>query len=137
MTLVVDANLITPEFVTDEIENYQALILEKSGMRPGRVTQFIELLFQYIEIVPASEFYPHIPDAEAALGEIDPDDVLYLACALAADAEIWSDDADFAAQDLVPTPYNGRRDCTVRNAVIGRRPTLRTRISVRSSGPSR
>jgi predicted nucleic acid-binding protein len=59
-------------------------------------------LFQYIETVPASEFYPYIKEAEEAVGNTDPDDVLYVACALARDAGVWSDDSDFDDQDLVP-----------------------------------
>ena len=50
-------DLLTPAFVHDEIENYEGLIVEKSGMEPDQVTQFIDLLFQYIEIVPADDFY--------------------------------------------------------------------------------
>lgn len=124
MTLVVDANvvmsaliansktrelivtleppLLTPEVIHDEIEAYEDLIVEKSGMERDRVRQFMHLLFEYIETVPASEFYQHIREAEKAIGDTDPDDVLYVACALGCDAGIWSDDSDFEEQDLVP-----------------------------------
>nr|WP_328767031.1 PIN domain-containing protein [Halomicroarcula nitratireducens] len=44
-----------------------------------------------------------LEQAEAELGDTDPSDVLYLACALASDAAIWSDDADFDEQALVET----------------------------------
>nr|WP_276277156.1 PIN domain-containing protein [Halomicroarcula sp. SYNS111] len=70
-------------------------------MDPERVAKFVDLLFQYIEVVPASKFYPYIEEADAAIGETDPDDVLYVACALAGDAAIWSDDTDFDEQDVV------------------------------------
>lgn len=92
---------MTPEVVHDEIGNYDTLIIEKSGMSSDRVQQFIDLLFEYIEMVPASEFYPYIEEAEEAIGDTDPDDVLYLACALARNAGVWSDDSDFDEQDLV------------------------------------
>jgi len=72
-------------------------------MEPGRVAQFIDLLFQYIEIVPADDLSPAIDQADEAIGDTDPDDVLYLACAIASDAAIWSDDSDFDEQDLVET----------------------------------
>jgi predicted nucleic acid-binding protein len=101
LIVTLEPYLLTPEFVHDEIENYEELIVEKSGMIPDRVTQFIDLLFQYIEVVPASEFYPHIEQAEEAIGDTDPDDVLYIACALASDADIWSDDSDFEEQHVV------------------------------------
>lgn len=101
LLVTLEPDLLTPGVVHDEIENYTELIAEKSGMRPDRVEQFIDLLFQYIEVVPAREFHPSIEAAEAAIGETDPDDVLYVACALATDAAIWSDDTDFDEQAVV------------------------------------
>ena len=101
LIVTLDPDLLTPAFVHDEIENYKDLIVAKSGMEPDRVAQFIDLLFQYIEIVPADEFYPAIEKADKAIGDTDPDDVLYLACAIASDAAIWSDDTDFDEQELV------------------------------------
>jgi len=103
LIVTLEPDLLTPEFVYDEIGNYTELIVEKSGMSPERVAQFIDLLFQYIEVVPAQKFYPHIEEAEAAIGDTDPDDVLYVACALAEDAAVWSDDTDFDKQTLVET----------------------------------
>ncbi len=92
---------MTPTFVYDEIENYEDLIGEKSGMDTDRVAQFIDLLFQYIEVVPADDCYPAIGRADEAIGNTDPDDVLYLACAIASDAALWSDDSDVDEQNLV------------------------------------
>jgi predicted nucleic acid-binding protein len=103
LIVTLEPDLLTPAFVYDEIENYEELIVEKSGMDPDRVEQFTDLLFQYIEVVPADDFYPAIDKADEAIGDTDPDDVLYLACAIACDAAIWSDDSDFNEQDLVET----------------------------------
>ncbi|AGN01592.1 Nucleotide-binding protein, PIN domain-containing protein [Salinarchaeum sp. Harcht-Bsk1] len=103
LIVTLEPDLLTPAFVSEEIENYEELIVEKSGMGPDRVAQFIDLLFQYVEVVPAAEFYPAIERADDAIGETDPDDVLYLACAIARDAAIWSDDSDFDEQDVVET----------------------------------
>lgn len=103
LIVTIKPDLLTPAFVHDEIESYEELIVEKSGMEPDRVAQFIELLFRYIDVVPAEEFYPAIDRAANAIGGTDPDDVLYLACAIAGDAAIWSDDSDFDEQNLVET----------------------------------
>ena len=103
LIVTLEPTLTTPAFVHEEIGNYEALIVEKSGMGPSRVSQFLDLLFQYIEVVPVEDFYPTIERAEPAIGGTDPDDVLYLACALATDAAIWSDDTDFDEQELVET----------------------------------
>jgi predicted nucleic acid-binding protein len=101
LIVTLESDLLTPAFVHDEIENYEDLIVEKSGMEPDRVAQFIDLLFQYIEVVPAEDFHPAIEKADAAIGDTDTDDVLYLACAIANDASIWSDDSDFDEQNLI------------------------------------
>jgi predicted nucleic acid-binding protein len=101
LIVTLEPDLLIPAFVYDEIENYEELIVEKSGMEPNRVTQFIDRLFQYIEVVPADEFHPAIERADEALGDTDPDDVLYLACAIANDATIWRDDSDFDERNLV------------------------------------
>ena len=103
LIVTLEPDLLTPAFVHEEIKNYEDLIVEKSGMNPDRVAQFIELLFQYIEVVSAEDFYPAIESADEAIGDTDPDDVLYLACAIACDAAIWSDDSDFDEQDVVET----------------------------------
>jgi predicted nucleic acid-binding protein len=103
LIVTLEPDLLTPAFVYDEIENYEDLVVEKSGMEPDRVAKFIDLLFQYIEVVPADDFYPAIERAAAAIADTDPEDVLYLACAIASDAAIWSDDSDFDEQDVVET----------------------------------
>ena len=101
LLVTLEPDLLTPEVVHDEIERYEDLIVEKSGMDINRVRQFIDLLFDHIDTVPANEFYHHIDLADSAIGETDPDDVLYVACALGCEAAIWSDDSDFNEQDLV------------------------------------
>jgi predicted nucleic acid-binding protein len=101
LVVTFDTGLLTPAVVRDEIGNYDRFIVEKSGMDPDRVAQFIDLLFQYIEVVPADEFHPYVEQAEEAIGAVDSDDVLYVACALAHDTAVWSDDSDFEEQDLV------------------------------------
>ncbi|UWG47548.1 PIN domain containing protein [Halanaeroarchaeum sp. HSR-CO] len=101
LVVTLEPDLLTPGYVYDEIDNYEGLIVEKSGMKSDRVSQFMDLLFQYIEVVHSDDFYPAIERADVAIEDTDPDDVLYLTCALACDAAIWSDDSDFDEQELV------------------------------------
>ena len=98
LIVTLEPGLLTPQFVHDEIENYEALIVEKSGMEPQRVRQFVDLLFQYIKVVSADEFHHGIGEANEAIGRTDPDDVLYVACAIAQDAAVWSDDSDLRSR---------------------------------------
>jgi len=107
LIVTLEPDLLTPAFVYDEMENYEAMIVEKSGMEPDRVAQFVDLLFRYISVVPVDEFHPAIEEADAAIGDTDPDDVLYLACAVANDAAVWSDDSDFDEQEVVETYSTG------------------------------
>jgi len=102
LIVTLEPTLLTPAVIHDEIKRHEPELLEKSGLTRRRVRQFLDLLFSYIDTVPASEFHHRIAEAEAAIGDTDPDDVLYLACALARDASIWSDDSDFEEQDRVP-----------------------------------
>ena len=102
LIVMLEPTLLTPAVVHEEVAAHEDLVVEKSGMDADRVEQFLELLFDHIETVPVSTFSQHIEQAEAAIGETDPDDVLYLACALGRDAGVWSDDSDFEVQDLVP-----------------------------------
>lgn len=102
LIVTLEPDLSTPAVIHDEIERHHDSIVEKSGMDGDRVEQFLSLLFSYVETVPVEQFHDHIETAETAIGETDPDDVLYLACALGLGAGIWSDDGDFESQDLVP-----------------------------------
>lgn len=102
LVVTLEPTLLAPAIVHDEVERHEDLVVERSGMQQARVRQFVELLFENLETVPVMEFSEHVERADAALGETDPDDVLYLACALGRDAAIWSDDADFDDQNLVP-----------------------------------
>lgn len=101
LIVTLEPELLTPEIVHDEIGRHRELIVEKSGMDDDRVEQFLELLFRYIETVSVADFHGEIDKAEEAIADIDPDDVLYVACALACEAAIWSDDSDFEEQSLV------------------------------------
>ncbi|GAB6860254.1 hypothetical protein JCM17092_03430 [Haloplanus litoreus] len=43
LIVTLDPDLLTPAFVYDELENYEPLIVEKSGTEPDRVAQFVDL----------------------------------------------------------------------------------------------
>jgi len=102
LVVTLEPGLLTPAVVHDEIGRYEDLVVERSGMDADRIQQFLDLLFDHIETVPVRDFHQHIESAEEAVGDTDPNDVLYVACALGCDGAIWSDDADFEEQDSVP-----------------------------------
>jgi len=67
LIVTLEPDLLTPAFVHDEIENYEDLFVKKSRMEPDRVTQFMDLLFQYIDVVPADDFYQAIERAKDSI----------------------------------------------------------------------
>lgn len=53
-------------------------------------------------MVPKSEIDAFMPDAKRLIGEIDPDDVPFIALALAIHNEgIWTEDEDFKKQNKI------------------------------------
>ena len=97
-----DHQLVAPEPIYDEVEEYRGLIQEKSGLDRGAVDTLLNTLFKYIEIIPTEDVEQFIDQANKELGEIDKDDVVFLAAALSVDGSIWSDDQHLHQQDLVP-----------------------------------
>ncbi len=101
--VLLDEDFVTPELIRDEIDRHRETIGEKSDLSPARIDRFLDVLFtHYVSIVPLPRIVDDIDAAAEAIGGVDPDDVLYLATALAVDGAIWSDDRDFHEQALVP-----------------------------------
>jgi len=101
--VLLDEDFVTPELIHDEIDRHRELIVEKSDLSADRIDRFLDILFtHYVSVVPMRRIVDDIDRANEAIGVVDPDDVLYLATALAVDGAIWSDDRHFEEQDLVP-----------------------------------
>lgn len=96
-----DQQLVAPEAIHTEIGKYRDLIREKSGLTPDELDTLLTTLFKYIKLIPDIEINEEIAAAEEELGDVDSDDVVFLAAALSADGVIWSDDKDLQEQDLV------------------------------------
>jgi predicted nucleic acid-binding protein len=83
-------NLYAPEFLFDEFIKYEQYILEKTNRSKGDFEYFLNILREEIEIIPQNIITPLIEEAEKF--SPDPKDTVYLACALAIDSKIWSND---------------------------------------------
>ena len=101
LIVTLDPELLTPDTVRAEVDSYRGLIADKSGLSAARIERLIEILFRHVSVQPVEACVSEMDTATEALGEVDPDDVPYLACALAFDAAVWSDDNDFREQSLV------------------------------------
>lgn len=102
LVVTLEPDLLTPETVETEIAAYDDLIAEKSGLSRRRIEQLREILFRHVDTQSIDDCLSGMDEATAALGETDQDDVPYLACAIAFEAGVWSDDTDFESQSLAP-----------------------------------
>lgn len=85
------------------MEKHAPRIRERSGFTESEYGSLTDEFLNRINWVNDSQIRPWIGEAEQVLAHVDPDDVAYLACALAVRADgIWSFDSDFDAQSLVP-----------------------------------
>ncbi|MBU0536038.1 MAG: PIN domain-containing protein [Nanoarchaeota archaeon] len=82
-----------PMFIFEELENHKAELSQKSGLTEADFERLLELLLEKVSIVPNEVLYPCRKEAFEIVKEIDPDDVIFIACALAYPGSIlWSDD---------------------------------------------
>ena len=101
--LSAEATLFAPRFLRVEIERHKRGIVRRTRGQKEDIDVMLAILYRRIAWVSDEEITTHTAIAKAALGAVDGKDVPYLACALAIRADaIWSHDADFDEQALVP-----------------------------------
>ncbi|MFB6283629.1 MAG: PIN domain-containing protein [Halobacteria archaeon] len=96
-----DHDIFSPVYLQKEIKKHRELVQEKSGISEKETKILIEKIFRYINFIPESEVKEYREPAKEAIEDTDPDDVLFVATALAVDGAVWSDDTDFLRQDRV------------------------------------
>jgi predicted nucleic acid-binding protein len=85
---------ITPEFTYVELFKYEDLIRKKAHLTSEEFSLLIELLFEYISIVPKEEYKDYFQKAAKLIDDVD--DIPYIALYFAKSADgIWTDDKHF------------------------------------------
>ncbi len=85
------------------MERHKFELLKKSGMDNEEFQNLLNLLLQKVMIVPSRTLQRYKKEAYEIIKNIDPDDVTFIACALAyPDSIIWSDDKKLKQQKKVP-----------------------------------
>lgn len=91
-----------PRSSQKEISKYKKEILEKSGITESEYEEVLNLLFKKIHIIEEDEIQNYLSEASELIGNIDPKDVPFIACALAyPNSVMWSDDRHFEKQNKI------------------------------------
>ena len=101
LILEYEDKFLFPIFIFEEMRRHQAHLLAKSRMEETDFSKLLDLLLRKVIVVPTTELRTKEKEAKALAQDIDPDDAIFFACALAHDATIWSDDKALKGQDKV------------------------------------
>jgi predicted nucleic acid-binding protein len=91
-----------PEYIFSEIETHKTEILSKSGITVEEVNTILSTITQKVLIVPNSVLNTYFKEAMNIIKDIDPNDAIFIACALAYPGSIiWSDDKKLKNQSVI------------------------------------
>ena len=84
------------------MEKHKAELFKKSKMGEKEFNSLLRLLLQKVVIVPNEVLKPYRDEAFEVVKKLDPNDVIFVACALAySESVIWSDDKILKKQERV------------------------------------
>jgi predicted nucleic acid-binding protein len=90
-----------PEYAFSEIEKYRDMIISKSNLNEVDYELFLNLLKTKVNIASKDVTKSTFREAKRIMDNIDKDDTVFVALALALDCPIWSNDTDFKKQKNV------------------------------------
>ena len=97
-----DGLFLFPSFVFEEMRKHISELLQKSAMSTEDFNRLLKLILTKVKVVPAEMLRPHRDKALQIVKEIDHDDMLFIACALAyPESVIWSNDKKLKKQDKI------------------------------------
>lgn len=102
LILEYDGFFLFPSFIFEEVEKHKEELLAKSKSDAEELEKLLQLLLKKVLIVPPELLLPFREQALNIVKEIDLDDVIFIACALAySNSAIWSDDKNLKRQNKV------------------------------------
>jgi predicted nucleic acid-binding protein len=72
-----------PEYALEEVTKHRAKIARHSRLSDKEIDLLLTLLLESVTVVPAEKILPHLKAAEALIGDVDKNDVPFVALALA------------------------------------------------------
>ena len=95
-------NFVYPEISLHELRKHKKTIIDKSGLPGKDIEKLLDKLLEYVVLIPTEAVKSHLGEARSIMYKIDPNDVVFIAAALAFRSSlIWSDDKDFERQKRV------------------------------------
>ena len=98
-----DGTFLFPEQILQEFHKHKEELLTKSKIPPESFETLLNLLLSKVLIVHENTLEQHKTQAKQIVKDIDPDDAMFIACALAHPQSIlWTDDRKLKEQEAVP-----------------------------------
>ena len=102
LILEYNGSFLFPSYIFHEIEKHQEELIRKSGMPKQHLNNLLNIILNKVEIVTEDKLKPYKDQAYTIIKDIDPNDTLFIACALAYPGSvIWSDDRKLKTQKKV------------------------------------
>jgi len=87
---------LLPEYALEELRRHRGKIARHARLKPEEVDLLLSLLMESVTVVASERIASHLKAAEALIGAADPDDVPFVALALAESNDgVWSNDRAF------------------------------------------
>jgi predicted nucleic acid-binding protein len=94
---------LLPEHALEEVNRHRAKIVRHARLKAKEIDLLLGLLLESVTVVPREKIIPHLKAAETLIGTVDPDDVPFVALALAEENDgIWSNDQAFEGLPGIP-----------------------------------
>ena len=91
-----------PQYIFEEMEEHMDELLKKSKLSNQNFNTLLTILLRKVAIIPNEVLLPYRQRALDVVKNIDKDDILFIACALAyPDSIIWSNDKKLKSQKTV------------------------------------
>lgn len=94
-----ELELYAPAHLLAEFQKYRCFLLKKFGGSEDEFSGLYLKLLSQVHFIPDDKLKPFLPAAASLSG--DPKDLLYLACSLAEDTILWSNDKGFKKQSRI------------------------------------
>ncbi len=115
--IIFNPNLLffTPDYTLLEIHKHKISIAEKAGIPLVVLDTLVDHIFSVVVIINKSEYCSFIDYAKILIGNVDIDDVSFLALSLSKDLPLWSNDQHFLLQNEISVYSTNYMMCLVDN----------------------